>query len=115
MTTDDYVADALRRTSDTWLEKADLHNLFRECGVQFTDYEITRLRRDGSIVAEAVNEHGRYRYSRDSVLQFLESDAGKVACESHKYREPTPEPFDVAAALENAVPTTNSLLSREVW
>jgi len=109
-------ADWQRRKKEWPITRRELTLMLEKKGVRATDKDLDRLdsRNGGPLTWEQFADGDDWGFRRDIVFEWLDSQAGEVFVESHQYRAPVDKPFDVKAAIKNAVPENKSLLSREV-
>jgi len=110
-------ADWQRRKKEWPITRRELTLMLEKKGVRATDKDLDRLdsRSGGPLVWEQFADSDDWGFRRDIVFEWIGSQAGDVFCESHQYREPASKPFDVKAAVKDAIPVNKSLLASEVW
>jgi len=117
LTMEESLAEIDRRRRNPAMSHYEVECLFRNRGIDVTREQIDRLgsERDGPIVMERMLNEDRMGFDRESVYAFVESDQGRVFCESHRTR-PSPE-WDVKSAAHAAAPgnVPRVVVGGDVW
>jgi len=102
LTMEETLAEIDRRRKSPPMSHHEVECLFRNRGIEATREQIDRLGSEsgGPIAMERMLTEDRMGFDRESVYEFVESDQGRVFCESHKAR-PKGSSFDASAAVNS--------------